>query len=484
MSIPLFVVAGYLVVVTLVGSLVARRGGNAREWTVAGGSLGTLMLTVGLAGTRIGGAGTYGVAGDVITGGIWYLWWYGAATFLALAFVGIFFARAYRRLRLQTIGELFWIRYGSRRTQVLTSLCVQTLYLAVNIIEPYVIGAILVSLTGMSMALGVAIGAAVLITYTALGGLRGAALTNLIHSVVIIVGLVVVAALGVDHLGGWAALNAAVDLQLADAGVEPAAWWSLTGGGWVAIIGMIFAAAIHTPAASIYANFSTAARSPRVLVPGFVLGGLVAGLMPICAGFIGMQALARYGVASGPRGYASVTAIALEISPWLGGLALAAVLAAVVSSGGPVLLSSATMFVRDWLPASRAWTQERKLRAYRITTVVYGIGAALLAWVAADRGISLLQLLLLGYAMVVPPAISVAFTLYWQRTTEAGAFWGMALGYGAGVVWYFLFHASTGIDPSHPTTIVPIIAVPLISLLTRPDPVPDAYRRALAREEQ
>jgi Na+/proline symporter len=85
--------------------------------------------------------------------------------------------------------------------------------------------------------------------------------------------------------------------------------------------------------------------------------------------------------------------------------------------------------------------------------------------------------------MVVPPAISVAFTLYWRRTTEAGAFWGMALGYGAGVVWYALFHASTGVDPSHPTTIVPVIAVPLISLLTRPDPVPDAYRLALAREE-
>ena len=228
MSIPLLVVAGYLVLVTLVGSLVVRRGGGAREWTVAGGSLGTLMLTVGLAGTRIGGAGTYGVAGDVITGGVWYLWWYGAATFLALAFVGVFFARAYRRLRLQTIGELFWIRYGSRRTQVLTSLCVQTLYLAVNIIEPYVIGAILVSLTGMSMALGVAIGALVLITYTALGGLRGAAVTNLIHSVVIIVGLVLVAALGVDHLGGWAALQSAVDLRLAEAGVEPAGWWSVT----------------------------------------------------------------------------------------------------------------------------------------------------------------------------------------------------------------------------------------------------------------
>lgn len=483
MNVPLAVVALYLVAVTLAGSAVARRGDSAREWTVAGGSLGTVMLVVGLAGTRIGGAGTYGVAGDVITGGVWYLLWYAVSTFLALALVGVFFAHTYRALRLQTIGELFWLRFGSRRAQVLTSLCVQTLYLAVNIIEPYVIGTILVSLTGMPVALGVAIGGAVLITYTALGGLRGAAVTNLVHSVVIVVGLTLVAALGVRHLGGWTAMRAAADAQLAAAAVDRTQWWSLTGGGWPAIVGMVFAAAIHTPAASIYANFATAARSRRVLMPGFVLGGLLAGLMPVCAGVIGIQALARYGVASGPSGYASVTAIALEISPWLGGLALAAVLAAVVSSGGPVLLSSATMFVRDWLPQSRDWSQERKLTAYRWTTVIYGAGAAVLAWVAADRGISLLQLLLVGYAMVVPPAIAVAYSLFWPRTTEAGAFWGMLLGYSAGVIWYAGWYASTGLDPSHPTTLVPIVAVPVISLLTRPQEIPEAFRAALSRAE-
>jgi Na+/proline symporter len=333
------------------------------------------------------------------------------------------------------------------------------------------------------VALGVAIGGAVLITYTALGGLRGAAVTNLVHSVVIVVGLTLVAALGVRHLGGWTAMRAAADAQLAAAAVDRTQWWSLTGGGWPAIVGMVFAAAIHTPAASIYANFATAARSRRVLMPGFVLGGLLAGLMPVCAGVIGIQALARYGVASGPSGYASVTAIALEISPWLGGLAPAAVLAAVVSSGGPVLLSSATMFVRDWLPQSRDWSQERKLTAYRWTTGIYGAGAAVLAWVAADRGISLLQLLLVGYAMVVPPAIAVAYSLFWPRTTEAGAFWGMLLGYSAGVIWYAGWYASTGLDPSHPTTLVPIVAVPVISLLTRPQEIPEAFRAALSRAE-
>ena len=77
------------------------------------------MIAVGIAGTRIGGAGTYGVAGNVISGGIWNMWWYGINTFLAMAVVGIFFAKPYRRTRLQTVGEIFTLRFASVR--ILTS---------------------------------------------------------------------------------------------------------------------------------------------------------------------------------------------------------------------------------------------------------------------------------------------------------------------------------------------------------------------------
>jgi SSS family solute:Na+ symporter len=278
-------------------------------------------------------------------------------------------------------------------------------------------------------------------------------------------------------------MRAAIDMQLAVAGRDVATWWNLVGGGWMAAIGMVFAAVIHTPAASIYVNFSSAARSPRTLLPGFMLAALAAGVMPACAGLIGMQALARYGTAGGPTGYAAVTAMALEISPWIGGVALAAVLAAVISSGGPVLLSSATMLVRDWIPASRRWNPARALRAYRITTVLYGVLAAGLAWVAAQSDVSLLRLLLIGYAMVVPPGIAVAFLLYWRRTTESGAFWGMALGYASAVVWYLAFYDRTGIDPSHPATLVPLLVVPVVSLGTAAQPEPEPGIDAAAVRE-
>jgi Na+/proline symporter len=201
-----------------------------------------------------------------------------------------------------------------------------------------------------------------------------------------------------------------------------------------------------------------------------LVAAVVAALVPLLGGMVGVLTLARFGFDPGLTGYQNITRLALELSPFAGGLALAAILAAVISSGGPVLLSSATMLVRDWLPASERLTSEGRLRAYRVTTVVYGAVAAVIAWGVARLGISVLDLLLFAYAMVVPPAFAIGFLLYWRRTTEAGVFWGMAAGYASGVIHYALgAWRGEGLDPSSATTLVPLLVVPLVSLAGQPD---------------
>ena len=179
-AIALTTIVVYLVAATAAGSLMARRATSSAGWAVAGGGMSTTLVAVGIAGTRIGGAGTYGVAGDVISGGVWNLWWYGINTFLALAGVGLFFGIYFRRFRLHTVGELFTIRFGNRRCQWFTSLCVQTEYAIVNLIEAYVIGVILSTLTPLSMFGGVMVAAIIFATYVSLGGLWGTAVTRIL----------------------------------------------------------------------------------------------------------------------------------------------------------------------------------------------------------------------------------------------------------------------------------------------------------------
>ena len=428
-----------------------------------------------------------------MTGGVWNLWWYGINTFLALTIVGTLFAVYYRRFGLHTVGELFTLRWGTRRCQWLTSLCVQTEYAVVNLIEAYVIGVIVSTLTPLPMLAGVAIAAIIFSTYVSLGGLWGTAVTNLIHCAVVVVGLSAVAGLGIDRLGGWTEVTALVDAHLSEAEVDTRAWWGFVGAGWLPVVAMFFAAAVHTPAASVYTNYATAARRERDLAPAFLCGGVIAGLMSCLAGLIGVLTTARYGLDAGLGGYRNLTTLASEIDPIVGGIALAAVLAAVVSSGGPILLSSATMLVRDWLPATDAWSPTRQLRAYRITTTLYAGAAAIAAWVVATyTTVSILDLLLFGFAMVVPPAVSVAYLLYARGTTEPGAYWGMVSGYVGGLLWFGaikvalasgltaseelplvvrgLVHGltvdGTGIDPSYVTFFVPLVVVPVVSRLT------------------
>jgi len=485
MSITAVVIILYLAFFAGFGIYLNKSNVSASDWAIGGSGLGIFMLAAGVAGTRIGGAGTYGVAGDVIAEGLGHLW-YAVNSFAALFLVGLFFAIPYRRLRVVSVGQVFSHRFGSYRCQWLTSLCVQAEYLVINIIEPYVIGSIVSGVTGLPFVVGVLIGGVLIVTFTVTGGLKGTAVANIVHCGVIIFGLTLVGVVAMNNLGGWGSVLELTNASLGETGRDQARWWSFTGIGWATIIALFISATIHTPAASVYANYASSAARQDYLIPGFFIAGLVAALMPLVAGFIGILTMATYGPESGLSSYLNIAQLAIDTGPILAGIALAAVLAAVISSGAPILLASATMFVNDWVPGSKDFDSDTKLRAYKIVTVVYGTLAAVIAWLGNIT--SVLQLLLLGFAMVVPPAIAVSYVFYWKKTTERAAFWGMGIGFAGGLIMWLLNtlfvgpeNASAGgfaqfwyefvdflgewRDPSFLTLLLPLVAIPIISLL-------------------
>ena len=483
------VIVTYLAGFTIFGIFLSRKNKSSDDWATGGSTLGLFMLAAGIAGTRIGGAGTYGVAGDVVTSGIGNLW-YSVNSFAALALVGLFFAIPYRRLKLASAGQVFHLRFGSRRCQWLSSLCVQTEYLIVNIIEPFVIGSIVSAVTGLPFVVCVYLGGIVILTFTVTGGLKGTAVTNIVHCSVTIIGLALVGVFAMQNMGGWSAMIAQADAMLIQNDMDQASWWSFTGIGFASIIALFFSATLHTPAASVYCNFSSSARRENLLIPGFLLAGTLAAIMPLLAGFVGIGTLAQYGPESGLSSYRNITQLATDVGPIIGGIALAAILGALISSGAPILLGSATLFVNDWIPGSKDYSQEKKLRAYKITTVIYGLVATTIAWLANIT--SVLQLLLLGFAMVVPPAIAIGYVFYLKKTTEKGAFYGMVLGYGGGLLHWGLNTLYEGVenataggfaqfwyelcqslgewrDPTFTATLVPLFVIPLVSLYFRED---------------
>jgi SSS family solute:Na+ symporter len=318
-----------------------------------------------------------------------------------------------------------------------------------------------------------------------MGGLKGTAITNVVHCTVIILGLGLVGYVAMQNIGGWEQVVTQANAALETSGKDEAKWWSFTGIGLATIIALFISATIHTPGASVYANYASSAAKQEYLIPGFFLAGVIAAIMPLVAGFIGVLTMATYGADSGLSSYLNIAQLAIDTGPILGGIALAAVLAAVISSGAPILLASSTMFVNDWIPASKNYSDEKKLKAYKIVTVVYGSSAAVIAYVGNIT--SVLQLLLLGFAMVVPPAIAVTYVFYWKKTTEFAAFWGMVAGFGGGLImwlfntlfdgvenataggfaqwWYELINVlGEWRDPSFLTLTLPLIIIPVLTI--------------------
>ncbi|NKB33996.1 MAG: hypothetical protein GKR91_12945 [Pseudomonadales bacterium] len=485
MNVTALVIILYLGAFVVFGLYLNSKKSSAADWAIGGSTLGIFMIAAGAAGTRIGGAGTYGVAGDVIAEGVGHMW-YGFNSFAALFLVGLFFAVPYRRLKVVSVGQVFDRRFGSYRCQWLTSLCVQAEYLVVNIIEPYIIGTIISGFTGIPFPIAVAMGGALIISFTVFGGLKGTAYANIVHCSVIIFGLLLVGLTAMNNMGGWDVVVERTSEQLAASGGDEVAWWSYTGIGIATIVAMFISATIHTPAASVYANYASSAKKEDFLLPGFFFAGVIAAAMPFVAGFIGILTMASYGSDSGLSSYLNIAQLAIDGGEILGGIALAAILAAVISSGAPILLASSTMFVNDWIPSSKNFTPEKKLRWYKVVAVIYGTGAALIAWLGNIT--SVLGLVLIGFALVVPPAVAVAFVIYWRRTSEKAAFWGMASGFGGGLLmwlfnvlfdgpenataggfaqWYHELYNQIGAwsDPAFATLFFPMIVVPLFTIL-------------------
>ena len=111
--------------------------------------------------------------------------------------------------------------------------------------------------------------------------------------------------------------------------------------------------------------------------------------------------------------------------------------------------------------------------------------------------------------MVVPPAVALGYLVYWPRTTEQGAYWGMASGYASGLIWFALIKIALaagfaapegsgvlreilvycftvggeGIDPSYLTFFVPLFVVPLVSSLTGQDGVREDFYAMLSGDK-
>jgi len=197
----------YLVVTIAIGLYAARFVHDAKDYLVAGRGLPLYMNVATVFATWFGAETVLSVSATFVKDGLGGIPADPFGASFCLVFVALFFARAFYRMDLLTIGDFYKKRYG-KGVEVLTSLAVTLSYLGWTSAQLTALGIVFNSLSGGAISLngGILMGAVIVLVYTTFGGMWSVALTDLFQSVVIVLGLVYVAFLVAGKAGGFAAV--------------------------------------------------------------------------------------------------------------------------------------------------------------------------------------------------------------------------------------------------------------------------------------
>lgn len=196
-------VIGYLLLTILVGFIASRRVNTSSDFMLAGRSLPLLLSSSALFATWFGSETIFGASSEFLKGGLYGVIEdpFGAA--LCLLLFGLFFVRKLYALRLLTLGDFFKVRYD-RRTELVATIFLAPPYIGYIAAQLVAMGLVLNVITGLTVIEGVVISAVVVTIYTYIGGMWAITITDFIQTIIIIIGLIVLAAILAGRAGGVA----------------------------------------------------------------------------------------------------------------------------------------------------------------------------------------------------------------------------------------------------------------------------------------
>jgi SSS family solute:Na+ symporter len=193
----------YLAVSIAIGLFAARRVKTSGDYAVAGRSLPLYIVIATVFATWFGSETVLGIPAKFVKDGLRGVIEDPFGASMCLVLVGLFFARKLYRMNLLTIGDYYRQRY-SRTVEVLVSLCIVASYLGWVSAQITALGLVfnVLSQGAVPMAVGMCIGAAIVLLYTLFGGMWSVALTDFFQMTIIVVGLLYIAYLVSGMAGG------------------------------------------------------------------------------------------------------------------------------------------------------------------------------------------------------------------------------------------------------------------------------------------
>lgn len=417
------VVAAYLAVTLAIGAVAYRRTtGTPEDYFLGGRAARTFVLFMALFGTNVTPFVLLGIPGQA--------YHHGVAVFgLNAAVVGLgipltFFLigeparRAARRLGAITPAELYAERLGSPAVglALFAAFFVYTLPYMVTA----VIGAGLTAevLTGGYLSFGSASALilGITIAYTTLGGMRATMWTNVFQGATFLGFIVAAFFLIADRLGGLEAATArtaevapALLTKSSAPAFAPGAWSS-----WALAISLTVIAFPHMLVRIFAARDAAALKNVCRLYP------IVLVVLWLPAVLFGVWGAAEFpGLAGKASDAIFPMLVGRHLTPALQGLALAGVLAAVMSTLDAQLLTLSSMLTRDVLRRVRpGLAPAREIFAGRLFTLALSLAVLTLVLLHPASLFDIAAFSFSGYVTLVP---TLLLGVRWRRFTAVGA---------------------------------------------------------------
>jgi len=424
-------VVAYLLVTIAIGLWAAKRVANSKDFVVAGRRLPLYMTVTTVFATWFGAETVLSVSATFARDGLGGIVADPFGSSFCLVFVALFFARAFYRMDLLTIGDFYRKRYN-KPVEVVTSLAITASYLGWTSAQLTALGLVFAVLSGGGLSLneGIALGAAIVLGYTIWGGMWSVAWTDLFQTVIIIVGLWMVAMLVSDMAGGTGKVIAAA----AEAGRF--SFWP-TGGSkeWLAFAAAWATLAIGSiPQQDVFQRV-TSARNESVAVKGTLIGGVAYFLFAFVPIFIAYAALvvdpqlAQLFKSDDAREIQFILPnfVRDRVPVWAQVMFFGALLSAILSTASGALLAPTALFTENVLRPFYSDMSERQfMLTLRVVLVCFTLAALLFGLNSKSTMYEMVQN---AYKVTLAGAfVPLVGGLFWKRATAAGAMASILLG--------------------------------------------------------
>lgn len=436
MSAPILITfVAYFVILLGIGLYFYGKSQHIEDYLLGGRKMGAWVTALSAQASDMSGWLLMGLPGAIYLGGIANIW-IAAGLFAGTVLNWLFVAGRLRTYTQKTdtitLPCFFEQRFADptgllRTVSAIIILIFFTIYATSGLVAT---GKLFDSVFAVNYTVAVIVGGSIIIAYTFLGGFLAVCWTDLFQGSLMLVAIIAVPAAAYFDAGGAGGINEAMQAKDISTSLIPAGQWPglmiLSASAW----GLGYFGQPHILARFMSARSLTKLRESMGIAIVWVflsLGGAVV---------VGLIGIAMFdNLAGGEEEKVFIFMIKQTMGPWVGGVMLAAILSAIMSTIDSQLLVSSSALSEDFYQKAikKKASEKEIIFIGRLCVIVISIVALLLALRPKDTILGIVAYAWGGFGAAFGPLI--LFALFSKRTTWQSALAGMVTGTVVLVVW-------------------------------------------------